>query len=87
MKKLIYDNMITRIYDEGHRDLWGNKVLKRYPLVDEEEVDLTNNKEEYPIGIFVYKSTKNDRKSTIRRLGKNTGTPLFYDCPTEYVVR
>lgn len=85
MRKLIYDNELVRIYDEGHKDIWNKKVLKRYPVVDGIEIDLMKNKEKYQTGIFVYQSTKNDRNSTIKRLGKNTGTPLFFDCPTEYI--
>lgn len=85
MRKLIFDNGLTRVYDEGHRDIWNKKVLKRYPIIDGEEIDLLKDKVIYPTGIFIYKSNTKNRNSTIKRLGKNVGTPIFYDCPTSNV--
>lgn len=44
MKELIFDNGLVKICNEGHHDLWGNKVLKRYPIIDDKEVDLMQDK-------------------------------------------
>lgn len=85
MKKLIFDNDLVRIYDEGHKDIWNKKVLKRYPIVDGEEIDLLKDKNVYQTGVFVYQSNTKDIKSTMKRLGKNVGTSMFYDCPTANV--
>lgn len=86
MKKIIFDNSLVRIYDEGYKDRWGVKVYKRYPIVDGNEVDLLEDKDVYTVGIFVYKSTNKDKQSTAKRLGKNVGTEMFIDCPTDYVI-
>ena len=85
MKKLIFDNKLVKIYDEGHKDIFNRKVFKRYPVINGKEVDLLQDKNNYDVGIFVYLSNKKDRNSTIKRLGKNVGTPIFFDCPTQYV--
>jgi hypothetical protein len=86
MKKLIFDNDLVRIYDEGNKDIFGKKVYKRYPVINGIEIDLLKDNEEYKTGIFVYKANKKDRSLTIKKLGKNVGTEMFYDCPTANVI-
>ena len=60
MKKLIFDNKLVKIYDEGHKDIFNRKVFKRYPVINEKEVDLLQDKNNYDVGIFVYLSNKKD---------------------------
>ena len=57
MRKLVFDNGLVRIYDEGYRDFNNVKVLKRYPIVDGKEIDLLKDEYFYKIGVFVYKSS------------------------------
>ncbi len=85
-RKLIFDNSLVRIYDEGHKDVWGRKILKRYLLEEDKEIDLLLENEYCEVGVFVYKTTKRDQQNTHKRLGKNVGCPMFLDCYTEHAV-
>ena len=77
MKKLIKEfKNVAKYYDEGKKDIFNKKVLTRYVVILDEEIQ----------DGYVYKRTKREINEIKKERGKNVGVNEFVDCPTEYVL-